>query len=116
VEEPTGDEKTAELHPVEALTELVQGRFVWGPWHIPGILGTINNVYACVYMIFVIFWSVWPPATPVTASTMNYSVVVTGGIMILSGVWYVVRGRREYKGPLVEEEALRLIRVAPPSV
>lgn len=121
VEEPTGDEKTAEVHPVEGLpveglTELVQGRFVWGPWHIPGILGTINNVYACVYMIFVIFWSVWPPATPVTASTMNYSVVVTGGIMILSGVWYVVRGRREYKGPLVEEEALRLIRVAPPSV
>jgi choline transport protein len=77
-------------------------RFVWGPWRLPGIFGTINNAYACVYMIYVIFWSVWPPATPVFAETMNYSVVVTGGVMILSGVWYVVRGHREYKGPIVE--------------
>jgi choline transport protein len=116
VVDAAGDEKMVDLHPVEGLTELVQGRFVWGPWSIPGVLGTINNMYACVYMIFVIFWSVWPPATPVSASTMNYSVVVTGGIMILSGVWYVVRGRREYKGPLIEEEAIHAIRVAPPTV
>jgi choline transport protein len=77
-------------------------RFVWGPWRLPGIFGTINNAYACVYMIYVIFWSVWPPATPVFADTMNYSIVVTGGVLILSGVWYVVKGHREYKGPIVE--------------
>lgn len=77
-------------------------RFVWGPWCLPGIFGTINNAYACVYMIYVIFWSVWPPATPVSADTMNYSIAVTGGVMILSGVWYVLRGHREYKGPIVE--------------
>jgi len=76
--------------------------FVWGPWCLPGIFGTINNAYACVYMIYVIFWSVWPPATPVAADTMNYSIVVTGGVMILSGVWYVVRGHREFKGPIDE--------------
>lgn len=76
----------------------------WGPFHIPGIIGTINNAYACVYMIFVIFWSVWPPATPVTASTMNYSVVVTGGVIIFSVVWYWIQGRKVYKGPIVDEE------------
>jgi choline transport protein len=117
--ESATDEKTADVQqvePVAGLTELVQGRFVWGPWHIPGIWGTINNAYACTYMVFVIFWSVWPPATPVTASTMNYSVVVTGGIMLLSGLWYVIRGRREYKGPLVEEDAIRAIRAAIPTV
>jgi choline transport protein len=75
---------------------------VWGPWRLPGVFGTINNAYACVYMIYVIFWSVWPPATPVFADTMNYSIVVTGGVMILSGVWYVVRGNREYRGPIDE--------------
>ena len=116
VVEPTEDEKRADMQAVEGLPKLVQGRFVWGPWHIPGILGTINNVYACLYMIFVIFWSVWPPTTPVSSSSMNYSVVVTGGIMLLSGLWYVVRGRHEYKGPLVEEDALQLIRAAPPTV
>ena len=81
--------------------EVAQARLIWGPWHVPGILGTINNLYACMYMIFVIFWSVWPPATPVTAASMNYSVVVTGGVMLLSTVWYFVRGRKEYKLSLI---------------
>lgn len=87
-----------------ATVEIAQARLVWGPWKLPGILGTINNAYACVYMIFVIFWSVWPPATPVSASTMNYSVVVTGGVMILSAVWYFIRGKKVYKGPLVDKD------------
>ena len=74
----------------------------WGPWRLPGIFGTINNAYAYIYMIFVIFWSVWPPSTPVSANTMNYSIVVTGGVIILSSVWYVVRGNQEYRGPVNE--------------
>ena len=92
-----------------AEVKIVQARLIWGPWHIPGILGTINNAYACVYMVFVIFWSVWPPVTPVTASTMNYSVVVTGGVMILSAIWYFIRGRKVYKGPLVDEDVAAVV-------
>lgn len=80
-----------------------QQQLAWGPFRIPGWLGIINNAYACVYMLFVIFWSVWPPATPVTASTMNYSVVVTGGVIIFSVIWYWVRGRKEYTGPVIDE-------------
>lgn len=92
-----------------AEVQIAQARLIWGPWHIPGILGTINNAYACVYMIFVIFWSVWPPVTPVTASTTNYSVVVTGGVMILSAIWYFIRGRKVYKGPLVDEDVSAVV-------
>ncbi|RDI87741.1 hypothetical protein Vi05172_g2570 [Venturia inaequalis] len=77
-------------------------QLTWGPWRLPPFLGTINNMYACSYMLFVIFWSVWPPATPVRASTMNYSIVVTGGVLVLSGVWYFVGGRRVYRGPVVD--------------
>ncbi|KAK5167046.1 uncharacterized protein LTR77_007775 [Saxophila tyrrhenica] len=77
---------------------------IWGPWHLPSLLGTLNNAYACVYMLFVIFWSVWPPDAEVTAASMNYSVVVTGGVMILSTVWYFVRARKVYRGPLVDAE------------
>ncbi|RFU24878.1 hypothetical protein B7463_g11460, partial [Scytalidium lignicola] len=84
----------------------------WGPWHIPGLLGILNNAYACVYMVFVIFWSVWPPETPVTALTMNYSAVVTGGVLIFAGLWYILRARREYKGPLVDLEAASILRRA----
>lgn len=92
-------------------SHLAQARLVWGPWRVPGILGILNNIYACVYMIFVIFWSLWPPETPVTAATMNYSVVVTGGVIILSIVWYFVRGKREYKGPLIDEDVASIMRV-----
>jgi amino acid transporter len=101
-EVPNEDEIWSTSVPSSVSEELLEPRFVWGPWHLPGILGTINNAYACVYMIYVIFWSFWPPATPVSAKTMNYSIVVTGGVLILSGVWYVVRGKREYKGPVNE--------------
>ena len=95
---------------VERGTIIAQARLIWGPWHLPGIIGTINNAYACCYMIFVIFWSVWPPGTPVTASTMNYSVLVTGGVMILSAIWYFVRAKKVYKGPTVDEEVSRIMR------
>lgn len=86
---------------------------IWGPWRVPGILGTINNAYACVYMVFVLFWSVWPPATPVNYTTMNYSVVVTSGVIILSGVWYLVRAKREYKGPLIDDDIAAIMHLTP---
>jgi choline transport protein len=82
----------------------LESTFVWGPWCLPGVFGTINNAYACVYMIFIIFWSFWPQDTPVSANTMNYSIVVTGGVIILSSIWYVVWGHREYNGPVNELE------------
>lgn len=89
--------------------EAAQAPLIWGPWRVPGWLGTLNNIYACLYMIFVIFWSVWPPETPVSASTMNYSIVVTGGVIILSMVWYFIRGKNEYRGPLIDEEVKRIM-------
>ena len=108
--DPPSPDLPAYTEPRRGSVSVVQAQLVWGPFHLPGIFGIINNAYACVYMIFVIFWSVWPPGTPVTASTMNYSVVVTGGIMILSIVWYWVRGRKEYHGPLIDDEVARIMR------
>lgn len=85
---------------------VADARLIWGPWHIPGLLGTLNNIYACAYMVFVIFFSVWPPDAVVDATSMNYSIVVTGGVMILSAIWYFIRGKKEYKGPLIDEEVI----------
>ncbi|KAF2864464.1 hypothetical protein K470DRAFT_267307 [Piedraia hortae CBS 480.64] len=100
------DSKSVSTHEVG----VANAPLIWGPWKLPGVLGTINNAYACTYMIFVIFWSVWPPSTPVKASTMNYSVVVTGGVMILSAIWYFVRAKKVYKGPLVDLEVAEVMR------
>ncbi|CZR66518.1 related to GABA transport protein [Phialocephala subalpina] len=100
---PSSDPTTNNTVP-DLAVEVAQIQLAWGPFHIPGILGIINNAYACLYMIFVIFWSVWPPVTPVDATTMNYSVLVTGGVIIFSVIWYWVRGRKEYNGPLIDDE------------
>lgn len=105
---------TEARRPVEF--EIAQAPLIWGPWKVPGILGTINNAYACAYMLFVVFWSVWPPSTPVDYSTMNYSIVVTAGVLILSGIWYLVRARKEYKGPLIDEEVAEIMHLTPGAV
>ncbi|KAJ5082150.1 hypothetical protein N7532_011193 [Penicillium argentinense] len=96
--------------------EISQAPLIWGPWKVPGILGTINNLYACAYMLFVIFWSVWPPSTPVDYTTMNYSIVVTAGVLILSGIWYFVRARKDYSGPLIDEEVAEIMHLTPATV
>ncbi|MCJ1261565.1 hypothetical protein MMC22_001430 [Lobaria immixta] len=77
-------------------------QLTWGPWRIPGVFGVVVNAFACAYMIVIIFFSFWPPATPTTASTMNYSSLVLGAVMIFSVVYYLVWARRVYKGPIVE--------------
>lgn len=96
----------------EGEDEVVQPPLVWGPWRIPGILGTINNAFACVYILFVIFWSFWPPETPTTAQNMNYSILMTGAVILFSIVYYYVWGKGQYKGPLIEEEVRNIARSA----
>lgn len=84
--------------------DVIQKRLVWGPWRVPGILGTINNAFACLYIVFVFFWSFWPPATPTTAENMNYSVLMTGVAVAFSVLYYYLWGKAQYLGPLIERE------------
>lgn len=79
----------------------------WGPWRIPGILGILNNTFACVFCVWVLFWSFWPPSTPVNAENMNYSVLVTGAVILFAVVRYFLGGKVEYRGPLVDYEVKR---------
>lgn len=90
--------------------EVAQPPLRWGPWRIPGMLGTINNVFACVYILFVLFWSFWPPSTPATPQNMNYSVLVTGTVISFSIVYYFVWGKAQYMGPLIEHPVRNLAR------
>lgn len=90
--------------------EVVKPELMWGPWRLPGLWGTINNAYACTYCLFVLFWSFWPPSYPATPSTMNYSVLMTGTVLVFSVVYYLVKGRRQYLGPLVEREVKEVAR------
>ena len=106
----TKDDSQAAATTSSTTIELVsQAPLIWGPWHLPGWIGILNNVYACIYMIFVVFWSFWPPDFPANYVSMNYSIVVTGGVILLSIVWYHIRGKREYQGPLIDEEVREIL-------
>ena len=69
---------------------------------VPGLLGILNNAFACAYMLFVTFWSFWPASTPTTPQDMNYSALVTGAVSVFSVVYYFIWGRKMYSGPVME--------------
>ncbi|KAK7920864.1 hypothetical protein PG985_008886 [Apiospora marii] len=76
----------------------------WGPWCIPGWLGILNNSFACLFCVWVLFWDFWPTQLPVTAQNMNFSILVTGSIVLFGVVRYFVGGNLTYRGPVVDYE------------
>lgn len=66
-----------------------------------GRFGMAVNVGALVILTPLIFFLTWPLTTPVTAETMNWSSVMLVGVFVIATVYYVVKGRREYVGPVV---------------
>ncbi|KAI0976248.1 putative GABA transporter [Xylaria arbuscula] len=74
----------------------------WGPWRMKEPLGTINNVFAVLFCIFMLFWSLWPLNVNPTASSFNWSVLVYGAVILFSVVWYITHARAFFKGPVKE--------------
>lgn len=79
---------------------------IWGPFHVPGIFGIAVNVSAVIFGIIVFFFSFWPVATPVTAPKMNYSILMTGSVVLFAVFYYVVWARKTFKGPIVETSTI----------
>ena len=90
---------TGGIHPRKSATDDVVS---WGPWHMHGIWGIAVNTWACLYLIIMVFFSFWPTERAVTASTMNYAVLITGAIVIISLTYYQVWAKRVYTGPVIE--------------
>ncbi len=74
----------------------------WGPWRVPEPFGTINNAFACIYGILILFWSFWPQVTPTNVQSTNWSVLVFGVVVVFSVFWYIARAKRYFKGPIKE--------------
>ncbi|MCJ1389919.1 hypothetical protein MMC18_002776 [Xylographa bjoerkii] len=73
----------------------------WGPWRL-GRAGLAINLFAVGFLFISIVFSFFPPGIPVTPATMNWSIVVFGGAVMFGLVYYAVRGRKQYHGPIVE--------------
>lgn len=73
---------------------------MWGPWRIPGVLGTAVNAFAVAFATLAMFFIFWPPEQPVTAENMNYACLIWGVVVIVAVLYYVLRARKFYQGPV----------------
>ena len=73
----------------------------WGPFRM-GRFGTPVTLFSIAYSTQGMFFSFWPPGSNVTPETMNWSVVVFAGIIVISLIFWQIHGRKIYKGPIVE--------------
>ncbi|KUJ13959.1 choline transporter [Mollisia scopiformis] len=71
-----------------------------GWFWMKGITGYVVNAVACLYIMAFVVIFCFPFAMPVDAESMNYTVLITGGLTVFVGVWWVVvRSRGTYVGP-----------------
>ncbi|KAI4120730.1 MAG: hypothetical protein LQ338_006804 [Usnochroma carphineum] len=68
-------------------------RFSLGRW------GLAVNVIAEVFLVSFFFFCFFPTAMPVDPQTMNWSVVMFGGITVFATGYYVAGGRKLYRPP-----------------
>ncbi|KAL8831384.1 MAG: hypothetical protein Q9170_005319 [Blastenia crenularia] len=80
------------------------GVLIWGPFHLPGILGIAVNFFAVCFGIIIFVFSFFPVSYHPGVAGMNYSVLMTAAVVIFSVVYYVFWARKEFKGPIVEIE------------
>ncbi|KAH8894554.1 amino acid transporter [Thozetella sp. PMI_491] len=90
------------IQPYAPGVHLGVGQLAWGPWKLPEPLGVANNILACLWCVLLLFWSFWPQATPTSPQAMNWSVLVVGCVTVFSVIWYVLRARKYFKGPIKE--------------
>ncbi|KFY71997.1 hypothetical protein V499_07851 [Pseudogymnoascus sp. VKM F-103] len=86
----------------DEIINLPGAKLVWGPFRCPGILGTIINGYAIIYITIIIFFSFWPSTMDPTIATMNWSILAIGSAIFFAILYYIFHARHVYTGPIVE--------------
>lgn len=81
-------------------------RIMWGSFRL-GKAGVPITIIALMYSVVGWLFSFFPPETPVTAANWNWSFVVYWSVLLLAGVWWVVRARKTFTGPKLEFDAAK---------
>jgi len=70
-------------------------QLVWGPFRVPGLLGISVNVLTVAYLILVIFFSFWPPLTPVTGrqQSITPALICAGALLALQTYLFLMSTR-----------------------
>jgi LPXTG-motif cell wall-anchored protein len=72
-----------------------------------GKWGYLVNIWACCWTAFVSVIFLFPTIRPVTGDNMNYAIVFLAAILVASTLYWYIRGRRFYTGPLIEAQILQ---------
>ena len=70
-----------------------------GPFWMKGSFGLVMHGLALAYIAVFIVIFCFPYALPVSAGTMNYSSLITGGLTMFISGWWLWKGSRGYIGP-----------------
>jgi choline transport protein len=66
-----------------------------------GRYGLAINISACLFLIPFWFFAFWPLFDPVTPQNMNWACVMFVGTISFAIIYYMVRGKKYYTGPVV---------------
>jgi hypothetical protein len=72
---------------------LPDARYSLGKW------GTLVNILALIYLSPVLVFSFFPSSPKPTPSTMNWAIVMVGGVVLLATIYYIFWGRKLYTPP-----------------
>lgn len=65
-----------------------------------GRYGLIINFLAFLFLILSFVMICFPPARDPTLQTMNWSIVIFTGVLVLSCIYYLLRAKDVYVGPV----------------
>lgn len=69
-----------------------------GPFWM-GRAGPLVNAVACIYIVVSFVVYCFPYSLPTSVESMNYTSVITFGLTVLVGLWWLAHGRENYNGP-----------------
>ena len=83
--------------------ELPYARYSLGKW------GVLTNIVALIYVTPIFIFSFFPSAPKPTATSMNWAILMVGGVILLATIYYLVYGRKQYSPPndTVEDYIMR---------
>ena len=73
----------------------------WGPFRL-GRAGVPVTLLAIAFSLVEVFFSMWPATPDPTPVSMNYCVLGYGAALLFSLGFWVLYGRKTYKGPIME--------------
>jgi choline transport protein len=76
------------------------------PFKLPSALGWLANLVGIAFALLTTVLFVFPPFLPVSGSNMNYCIVAFGVVLVISGLQWVVDGRKNFHGPRIDSDVL----------